>query len=230
MRIHGLRFLGALALCLAALPRAARAQERPQRWAEDGAGSIFLQAAWGIQAASDTYVAPGFADHSQTSQSYAFGVGARGGYTFPFKLYLGGRAGYHFGRDGWEVWDARPGGGGSSQGGVLSYDIGDDGGTVTTTELSSYFGTEVGYDFVIGPVVIRPYETDGMLIHSAQQCFEHRCGRSTENHLFAGIGAAIFAVVGPFLIGVDSTFIAPLDDPDLNGGLFSLSVGLPIPR
>jgi len=63
MRIHGLRFLGALALCLAALPRAARAQERPQRWAEDGAGSIFLQAAWGIQAASDTYVAPGFADH-----------------------------------------------------------------------------------------------------------------------------------------------------------------------
>src|SRR3954466_9980574 len=99
MQSHRLRswlLLGAVPLCLVALSRPTRAQEpgsasEPSSgWAHAGSGSIFLQGVWGINADSDDYV--GFADHTLTSKPYAFGIGARAGYTFPFKLYIGARA------------------------------------------------------------------------------------------------------------------------------------------
>ncbi|NOU33282.1 MAG: hypothetical protein HOO96_35745 [Polyangiaceae bacterium] len=62
------------------------------------------------------------------STSLNFGFGARGGYTFPMNLYVGGTLQYHLGTS---VLDSR-----------ISL---------------LYGGAEGGYDFHVGPVVIRPY-------------------------------------------------------------------------
>ena len=222
--------LALLPLCLAASPRTAWGQEKqekqqqPARWAEAGAGSVFIEAGWGVQA--DSGDEGSFADASQSSLAYAFGLGVRAGYTFPFKLYLGARAAHHFGRDGWEVFYA--GEGSSVSNGIST--IGDEGGVITDSQQTTQFGTEVGFDFVAGPIVIRPYLADGLLVHMDEECFPDSCESYNSNELFFGIGASVFGVVGPMLIGLDSTFIAPLDDSSLNAGLFSLIVGFQLPQ
>jgi hypothetical protein len=67
--------------------------------------------------------------------AYKFGLGARGGYTLPQKIYIGGTFVYHFGES-------------ESAGGF------------TSSEHLLYVGPEGGYDFVIPSVpqlLIRPY-------------------------------------------------------------------------
>jgi hypothetical protein len=66
---------------------------------------------------------------------YKFGLGVRGGYTLPQKIYVGGSFVYHFGES--------------------ETDVG-----VTLNEHMFYLGPEGGYDFVIASVpqlLIRPY-------------------------------------------------------------------------
>jgi len=222
--------LGVIPLCLAAWPKTALGQEKqekqakPARWAEAGAGSVFIEGGWGVQVDAEDEESP--ADASQSSLAYAFGLGVRAGYTFPFKLYLGARAAHHFGRDGWEVYYA-------GQGNFISdgiNTIGDEGGVITRSQQTTQFGTEVGFDFVVGPVVIRPYLADGVLVHMDEECFPGSCESFNSNELFFGIGASVFGIIGPMLIGLDSTFIAPLDDSSLNAGLFSLIVGFQLPQ
>jgi hypothetical protein len=107
--------------------------------------------------------------------------------------------------------------------------IGNEGGAITTSQSATHFGTEVGYDLVLGPIVIRPYLADGLLMHSDRECWPGLCETFDDNQLFVGIGAAVFGVIGPLLVGVDSTFIAPLDDASLNASLFSVIAGLQLP-
>jgi hypothetical protein len=66
--------------------------------------------------------------------AYKFGLGARGGYTLPAKVYIGGTFVYHFGE---------------SQS-FADYSI---------NEHLLYLGAEGGYDFVIPgvPILVRPY-------------------------------------------------------------------------
>ncbi|HKO90799.1 MAG TPA: hypothetical protein VJU61_06600 [Polyangiaceae bacterium] len=199
-------------------------QAKPARWAEAGTGSIFVGGSWGVQA--DTGDGDSAADAYQSSLAYGFGLGVRAGYTFSFKLYLGARVAHHFGRDGWEVYYA--GQGGSISDGI--HTIGNEGGVITDSQQTTQFGTEVGFDFVAGPIVIRPYLADGLLVHMDEECFPGSCESFNTNELFLGIGASVFGVVGPLLIGLDSTFIAPLDEPSLNAGLFSLIVGFQLPQ
>ena len=60
------------------------------------------------------------------------GFGARGGFTLPSNLYVGGTFVYHLGKTE------------STPIGDLKYNI-------------YYFGAEGGYDLAAGPVVLRPY-------------------------------------------------------------------------
>src|SRR5688572_29033320 len=79
------------------LPETSGPRDKAARWADRGAASLLLQGGWGIGADDE-----GFGDANQPSNAYAVGLGVKGGYTFPFKLYLGARFGHYFGRDGYE--------------------------------------------------------------------------------------------------------------------------------
>jgi hypothetical protein len=215
--------VGVTQLCFAPLSKTVMGQEKPARWADAGTGSVLVQGVWGAQ------TTPGDVDSSadayQSSTPYAFGIGVSAGYTFPFKLHLGARVGHHFGRDGYDRYYPGPGlhvSNGMSR-------IGEEGGDITGSEQSTHFGTEVGYDFVVGPVVIRPYLADGLLVHADEECYPQACESFDTNELFVGMGASVFGIVGPILIGLDSTFIAPLNDSSINAGLFSIIAGLQLP-
>jgi hypothetical protein len=195
--------------------------ERPAKWADAGAGSLFLQGGWGFGTDDDE----GFGDANEPSSAYAVGLGVKGGYTFAFKLYLGARFGYYFGRDGYERF--YPSNGVRASNGI--YEIGAEGGDITQSQQVTYLGTEVGYDFVIGPVVIRPYLADGILLHSDRECWPDGCESSSANEPFIGLGGSVFGVIGPLLVGLDSTFIAPLNEAALNAGLLSIIAGLQLP-
>jgi len=71
-----------------------------------------------------------------TCNAYGFGLGLRGGYTLPSKVYVGGTFVYHLGY--------------TSQVAVGSFTRGFTGGV-------GYFGPEVGYDLTAGPILVRPY-------------------------------------------------------------------------
>lgn len=60
------------------------------------------------------------------------GIGLRGGYTLPMKVYVGAAFVYHLG--------------GSNEANQVKY-----------TGSTLYLGPEVGYDLELGPVIIRPY-------------------------------------------------------------------------
>src|ERR1700691_5865870 len=66
--------------------------------------------------------------------AYKFGLGARGGYTLPQKVYIGGTFVYHFGESQSD-------------------------GSTTASEHLFYLGPEGGYDFAIpgAPILVRPY-------------------------------------------------------------------------
>jgi hypothetical protein len=78
-----------------------------------------------------------------TSNMYGFAIGARFGKTLDNHLYLGGSLVYGFGESGSTTTLAGPNGASV---------------TVNTNGPSSfYLGPEVGYDFDVRPVVLRPY-------------------------------------------------------------------------
>lgn len=64
--------------------------------------------------------------------THGAGVGLRGGYTLPMKVYVGAAFVYHLG--------------GSKDADQVKY-----------TGSTFYVGPEVGYDFELGPIVLRPY-------------------------------------------------------------------------
>jgi hypothetical protein len=113
-RAHGL-IVGSVALSLSLSASAALAQSEgaPDR---EGA-SVGVQLGYGFD------------------DAYKFGLGARGGYTLPQKIYLGGTFVYHFGES-----DSAAG--------------------FTSSEHLLYLGPEAGYDIVIPSApqfLIRPY-------------------------------------------------------------------------
>lgn len=72
------------------------------------------------------------------SDPYGLGAGLRGGYSFPFELYVGLYVIYYLGTS--ETGDA-----------ARANDP-----TVTTSASYLHFGAEVGYDWWVGPLIVRP--------------------------------------------------------------------------
>ncbi len=100
-------------LCFVVTPARAQSDAAPDR----AGASAGILVGWGFDSA------------------YKFGLGARGGYTLPQKIYIGGTFVYHFGSS-------------------------ESDGLVSTSEHLFYLGPEGGYDLVIPSVpqlLIRPY-------------------------------------------------------------------------
>jgi hypothetical protein len=120
------------------------------------------------------------------------GLGVRGGYTLPANVYLGGTFVYHLGKsqnDGF---------------GDVSVKV-------------YYFGFEGGYDFVAGPVVIRPYLGLGAATAKAStpsiSAFGITApGVDTSTTKFAAWpGATLLYPMGSAFIGADARFLVVSD-------------------
>lgn len=138
---------------------------------------------------------------------YALGLGARGGFTLPSQLYVGGSLDYFFGA-------AKT---------VLSDDI--------EAKHWQLLG-EVGYDLALGQsaLVLRPLGTLGLSQHSVGYCFEENgvCGNSRDNAIVFGFGANMMYDLGGLYVGGDARFNWLLADVDestsiILGGLVGMT-------
>ena len=130
----------------------------------------------------------GFKTDRQTAglgaDPYGFAAGVRGGYTLDFNLYVGVFYTYYLG---------------SSQTGSQARVVG---GNKTTTANYMHFGAEVGYDWWVGPVVVRP-----SLELGAALGFTDVTGASRrELDMLIGPGLTIFHPWDMFFIGGDGHF------------------------
>jgi hypothetical protein len=116
-----------------------------------------------------------------------FGIGARGGYTLPNNIYVGGTLVYHVGTS-------------------------DEATFLTNTIKSSfhllYFGPEGGYDIAAGPVLVRPYVGLGPAIAtgSVSNCLQGascvEMSNSATNFSF-WIGGTVLYPIANFVVGGD---------------------------
>lgn len=114
------------------------------------------------------------------------GLGARGGYTLPMNLYLGGTFIYHLGK---------------SDGGV--------------SEHFYYFGVEGGYDLAAGPVIVRPYLGLGDATETGTLDFTALGGGKTtvsSSNFAAWPGATVLYPLGNVLLGGDARFLIVSND------------------
>jgi hypothetical protein len=142
---------------------------------------------WAVAAASPYYgpsaaVLLGFATNDLN-----LGLGARGGYTLPNNIYVGGTIVYHVGT--------------SDEVSFLG----------TTTKASAhllYFGPEGGYDIAAGPVLVRPYLGLGPGIATGSSSIGLNGGSTMEtsnsstNFAF-WLGGTVLYPIGQFIVGGD---------------------------
>src|SRR5215471_8506524 len=113
------------------------------------------------------------------------GFGARGGYTFPNNIYVGGTFIYHFGNSDEATFN---------------------GVTTKTSSHLFYFGPEGGYDLLVGPVLIRPYLGLGFESQSVSfTCTPAAlCQASTTDSNFAlWVGGHVLYPISNFFVGGD---------------------------
>lgn len=111
-----------------------------------------------------------------------FGFGARGGYTLPANVYLGGTFLYHLGN------------------------------TVGGAGLNLYyFGVEGGYDIALSPVVIRPYLGFGRAVASIDTPGDVSTGVTATNSStgYLGFWPGVTAIypMGRFFVGLDARYL-----------------------
>ena len=128
---------------------------------------------------------------------YSVGIGARGGFTLPMSIYLGGTFVYHLGRS-----------------------EGDD-------KLNAlYFGAEGGYELNAGPLTVRPYLGIGYANASVTRpgyCRGTVCPAPTSANEGKGAfwpGATAIFPIGNLFVGADARYVVVLDAEDSNA--FSL--------
>jgi hypothetical protein len=112
-----------------------------------------------------------------------FGLGARGGYTLPMNVYLGGTFQYHFGKSE----------------GPVSVNV-------------YYAGVEGGYDIAIDPIVVRPYVGLGPAFgHSSGSLCLGDLGcqdlSDTKTKLGVWPGVTVLAPIQNFYVGADARFL-----------------------
>ena len=232
MRTLRTLFIGsALAASVALLPQAAQAEEKPESAEAPvisaqpplhglrGLGSISLRGSWGSTFEPDEGPSPFYLENVP-SNPYGFGIGARGGYTFSFGLYLGAFLDRQFGKEGRLVFPANQGASSFNE-----FDIPRAGGTVTMEASSTVFGAQVGYDLPVRLLIVRPYLETGIMASAGAYCFQGTCDKFSANRELAGIGISAIAVVSPILVGLDATYLVVAERSDLNAGTFGLFVG-----
>ena len=114
------------------------------------------------------------------------GLGARGGYTLPMNVYVGGTFIYHLGK---------------SDGPVSAHFY--------------YFGVEGGYDLAAGPVIVRPYLGLGDATATATVDFSSiGLGKQTvsTSNFAAWPGATVLYPLGNVLLGGDARFLIVSND------------------
>lgn len=120
------------------------------------------------------------------------GFGARGGYTLPANIYLGGTFLYHLGKST------------DTPLGKVSANI-------------LYFGAEGGYDFSAGPVVIRPYLGLGMASAKTKIPAINMGGisspemSSSASKFAVWPGATLLYPIDNFFVGGDARFLVVSD-------------------
>jgi hypothetical protein len=128
-----------------------------------------------------------------SADPYQFGGGLRGGYSFDFHLYIGAYFSYYIGS--------------SVTGTPQQVNTG------TATSRASYmqFGTEVGYDWWVGPVIVRPSLELGWALAFTS---------------FTGVGMTTQKTVGDFMVGPGLAIVHPWDNVFLGGeGRFLIVTG-----
>jgi hypothetical protein len=122
------------------------------------------------------------------SNDYGVGFGLRGGYTFPFRLYVGGIANYHFGNDS---------------------NVGD----VRNSTRVMYFGPEAGYDLGVGKVILRPVLGLGLAFRNEKT--ETGGVATVDNNMtrvYVAPGASVILPIGNFFVGADSRYMINQDN------------------
>lgn len=122
------------------------------------------------------------------SNDYGVGFGLRGGYTMPYRLYLGGIANYHVGNDS---------------------NVGD----VRQSTRVGYFGPEAGYDLGVGKVLLRPVLGFGLAFRTEQR--EGGNVASVDQTLvrpYIAPGASVMVPIGNFFVGADSRYMINRDN------------------
>lgn len=140
---------------------------------------------WAVAAATPHYGPSAAILLGLATNDLNVGFGARGGYTLPNNIYVGGTVLYHFGA--------------SNEATFMGVS------TKTTSHLF-YLGPEGGYDLAVGPVLIRPYLGLGFESFSASvSCTpSNLCAGSTTDTNFAlWVGGLVLYPIGNFFVGGD---------------------------
>ncbi len=130
------------------------------------------------------------------------GIGARGGYTLPMNLYLGGTFVYHLGKS-------------------TSTPFGD------VKVNAYYFGAEVGYDVAAGPVVVRPYGGIGYATFTVKTPDINFLGVTvpgtsvSTSKLAFWPGATVLYPLGSAFVGADARFLVISDSTQADGSSLS---------
>jgi hypothetical protein len=133
-----------------------------------------------------------------------FGVGVRGGYTLSQHVYVGAAFMYHFGTS-------------YSYGGYL-------GGAANEISVHALYPSgEVGYDFHVGPVTIRPYGGVGIGFVTASSTLANVSGSATNSSLVIYPGATAFWNIprSDFFVGGDTRMLILTRGGDPSFGLFA---------
>jgi hypothetical protein len=162
--------------------------------------TFYASSASALGASAGLLVGNGFED------GYNLGIGARGGVTLPFSLYVGGTFVYHLGK-------------------TESTAAGD------ITANAFYFGPEGGYDIDVGPLTIRPYLGLGyanLRVSAPDACIGSVCvgGSNTTGKLAFWPGATALVGLGGLFAGVDARYIAVVDADNANAFALYLTGGL----
>jgi len=128
------------------------------------------------------------------TNSYNIGIGARAGYTFEQQIYVGGTFMYHFGEQTAVV----------GQG-------------VSETQSRFYYPAgEVGYDFGIGPMLLRPYGGIGVLFGRNSVSVNGIEATNTQSALmlYPGLTAQYMFPNSPAFVGADMRGLIPVQNLD----------------
>ena len=136
------------------------------------------------------------------SSSLKLGMGARGGYTFENRLYVGAAFVFHLG---------------------TSDESDGPGGKVGSSARFLYTGAEVGYELPVGPVVIRPYGGVGLILSmvTLSQGDQSQSDSSTSLAFWPGCTVTYAIPRSSFYVGGDTKLVIATKGGDPSFGLFA---------
>ncbi len=141
-----------------------------------------------------------------SSTAFGFGIGARAGYTFENKVYLGGTFMFHFGYS-------------------YAYGLGLYGGGSVGGASIFYPAVEVGYDFKAGPVTIRPMMGGGPVFSSVSSTTilgkSYGGGTHATGGIYPGVMAAWNIPKSDFFVGGDTRIVIPFEGYGVAWGFYA---------